>query len=630
MIDLFFKKTAFYLFLMTSVLVILLSYGCNDKETPKTEQIAPSGLTYSERTFLAQMGVAGKSVTPSVNWNGTRGSFSIKSGAVSGVSIDTATGVISWTSETPKGVHSLSIIATNAAGSTEPTSYTLTVQEQVFTQRPSSSPLYSSDAISGMAGTALTNALLPTNTERINFYGDTTKFKIISPTMLPEGITFNAKTGAISLTNAIKGGVYTLLIVSENRAGVSDNPTTIVITIDAGLPSDDAILPDQYVTMIGKGFDVSWAQYTPAIRSFNEQMVADIKNMGFTNARIRTDLEATDTILKNAMTASIDACLKHGVIPIVAYGAAKLEEATAADADRIMDSVVDWWKTIATRYRKYSHKLSFNLFIEMSGYLKGNYMLVNQLYTRILKEIRAVSPTRIVILPAPDLSDPNNLDEIILPANDNYIMAEWHFYASGPNKKLGGQKQWFTGTAAERKLVTDKIDTAVQWMTATGKKTWVGAWMAGNYNKGNEYTSEEQVRFATFMVRELAKKNIPWSINSDDKFYDPINHVWFNRTTEAGSIAVRDVILDPDKIGIYKEVDYAGSAARLGVGEYNSASLRQLGFYDNIRSLMVPFGFSVEVYTQDDFGGTATAYELTQQSVSGIKSLKVVDRATYD
>jgi hypothetical protein len=44
--------------------------------------------------------------------------------------------------------------------------------------------------------------------------------------------------------------------------------------------------------------------------------------------------------------------------------------------------------------------------------------------------------------------------------------------------------------------------------------------MAGNYNKGNNFDLVQQAKFASFMTRELGKKNIPWSINAGNKFYD--------------------------------------------------------------------------------------------------------------
>jgi hypothetical protein len=86
-----------------------------------------------------------------------------------------------------------------------------------------------------------------------------------------------------------------------------------------------------------------------------------------------------------------------------------------------------------------------------------------------------------------------------------------------------------------------------------GYKTWVGAWMAGNYNKGNEYTVEEQVGFASFMTRSLNGANIPHSINTDDKFINFSSNpkTWFTRTTTAGGIPVRDAIINPEAIALY-------------------------------------------------------------------------------
>ena len=55
-------------------------------------------------------------------------------------------------------------------------------------------------------------------------------------------------------------------------------------------------------------------------------------------------------------------------------------------------------------------------------------------------------------------------------------MAEWHFYASGPDK-INEKKLWTTGTDAEKKLITDKIQTALAWQQQTGIPTWGGAWM---------------------------------------------------------------------------------------------------------------------------------------------------------
>jgi hypothetical protein len=76
--------------------------------------------------------------------------------------------------------------------------------------------------------------------------------------------------------------------------------------------------------------------------------------------------------------------------------------------------------------------------------------------------------------------------------------------------------------------------------------------MAGNYNKGNNFTVEQQVGFASFMSRSLQFYNIPWSINTDDKFIDFNNYIWYPRTNDSAGIAVRDAIIDPNKVSLYE------------------------------------------------------------------------------
>lgn len=70
-------------------------------------------------------------------------------------------------------------------------------------------------------------------------------------------------------------------------------------------------------------------------------------------------------------------------------------------------------------------------------------------------------------------SDAAYLHESKIPTGHNgYLMAEWHFYASGPSK-TNGRKLWTTGTAAEKALVNEKIELALAWQKQTGVPTWV-------------------------------------------------------------------------------------------------------------------------------------------------------------
>ena len=107
-------------------------------------------------------------------------------------------------------------------------------------------------------------------------------------------------------------------------------------------------------------------------------------------------------------------------------------------------------------------------------------------------------------------------------------MVEWHFYAAGPKPDPNNKKYWNDGTTeVERNNVLEPLKTAYNWGQEHNMPLWVGAWMAGNYNKGHDYDIIEQVGFGSFMARALAYYNMPWSINAGNKFYDYWNYVWF-------------------------------------------------------------------------------------------------------
>ena len=120
------------------------------------------------------------------------------------------------------------------------------------------------------------------------------------------------------------------------------------------------------------------------------------------------------------------------------------------------------------------------------------------------------------------------MSELKIPsAHNGYLMAEWHFYASGPDK-TNEKKLWTTGTDAEKKLITDKIQTALAWQQQAGIPTWVGTWMPGNYNKGNTYSVEEQTVFAGFMTKALSDAGIPFAVNADTKYYNAEENTWIS------------------------------------------------------------------------------------------------------
>lgn len=392
---------------------------------------------------------------------------------------------------------------------------------------------------------------------------------------------------------------------------------------------EGVLYPDELVQQMGKGFDVAWSEFNKYIENHDEKKVRDIANAGFTMVRIRVNKPATEDLFSH-LDIQIDQCLKYGLIPVLANQGLDAEEATDVEAAKA--DITNWWRTVAEHYKDYSDKLAFNLFVETSGNFKKDYDLLNEFYAEMIPAIRESNPHRILIVPPVGLSKPANLKYIELPdESDPFIMMEWHCYAAGP--ALSGNKQWTTGTEEERQLVLNHFEEAKEFMKQSGRVTWLGAWMAGNYNKGNEYDIPSQVQFATFFVRELAKMEVPWCINTDDKFYDYLKLEWLPEG-EYGGIPVRDVILDTEKISLYDVVGYDGDAIRLAPGDYDQSELQRLGFNNKVSSLMVPWGFKVVAFTDSGFSGTSTEYHKTTRILNdemnnSISSLKIIKMNSY-
>lgn len=283
-----------------------------------------------------------------------------------------------------------------------------------------------------------------------------------------------------------------------------------------------AISPWDYQSLLGKGLDVTWAEFRKQTKLYSEQMVVAFQEAGVSHVRIRVKDPVSETLFE-ILDEQIADCLKHGLIPVLAYQAHAFK---ANPTKGNMDAVTAWWRAVSEHYRDASYLLSFDLMIESSDALNKQPQVLNQLYEQTVSAIRDANPERIIIISPRLRSDPFYLHELEIPSRHNgYLMAEWHFYASGPDKS-NEKKKWTTGTEEEKALIMKKIEAALAWQEETGIPTWVGAWMPGNYNKGNSYSVEEQVIFATYMVSALTTAKIPFAVNADRKYYDAATNMW--------------------------------------------------------------------------------------------------------
>jgi hypothetical protein len=268
--------------------------------------------------------------------------------------------------------------------------------------------------------------------------------------------------------------------------------------------------------------DVDWVKTGQGKQFYNVQMVKDFKQIGLSHVRIRIKDDADAALLQHLEKVVTD-CLEADLIPVIAYQGAEFKGKPTAEN---LNKIVEWWITVSDAFKKYPAKLSFDLMIEVTEALNKEPEVLNQLYDKTVTAIRKTNPTRLIFISPILRSAPEHLKDLKIPTDHNhYLMAEWHFYASGPDK-TNEVKKWTTGTEAEKEIIRAKIKTAFDWQQQTGVYSWVGAWMPGNYVKGNDYTVQEQVVFAHFVTCELTKAKIPFAVNSDTKFYDRETNQW--------------------------------------------------------------------------------------------------------
>jgi len=95
----------------TLMFIILTLTGCSEDE----EQVTTPNVQYSSTNLTADFYTDGNGPTPTIEWNGNQGSFSLDTN-IPGLSVNSSTGQVNYTRLLPPGDHSFNVIAANSAG----------------------------------------------------------------------------------------------------------------------------------------------------------------------------------------------------------------------------------------------------------------------------------------------------------------------------------------------------------------------------------------------------------------------------------------------------------------------------------------------------------------------------------
>ncbi len=285
------------------------------------------------------------------------------------------------------------------------------------------------------------------------------------------------------------------------------------------------ITPAIYDRLLGVGLNVNWVTFPKEEKYFNFQEAKAIRQIGFTHVRIRFKESSSPQELDQKLHHAVNIALKARLIPIIAFGAKNFNE---NPNQKTLKQALKVWQNVAASFKNYPYLLSYDLIIEPGKKLNKHPELLNEFYQEAIKEIRRQDPHRLIFLAPLHCSSPYYLNQLHFPPHDDYLLAEWHFYAAGPSKK-NKNKLWTTGTKKEKELIIAKIAAAKKWSQKNHILLWVGAWMPGNYNHGNNYSPAEQIKFASFMAGQLAANHIPFALNADGQFYNAKDKKWISQ-----------------------------------------------------------------------------------------------------
>ena len=175
-------------------------------------------ITYNQDTVvLVNYGTAGNSNTP-VKTGGNIAatySFSSTTPAVSGITINSSTGVISWSNTAPVGTYTFRVIATSVINADS---------SQYFRVRINSlKPILSYSLSPVRIDQGISDSSLPT----INVTGLPIRYKIIGD--LVTGISIDSISGLIKWTNKVSPSIYSLIIQAKNSVDSVQTSFTLQI-----------------------------------------------------------------------------------------------------------------------------------------------------------------------------------------------------------------------------------------------------------------------------------------------------------------------------------------------------------------------------------------------------------------
>lgn len=201
----------------------------------------------------------------------------------------------------------------------------------------------------------------------------------------------------------------------------------------------------------------------------------------------------------------------------------------AVDSAVLEERFVAMWQQIATRYRDQPESVLLELYNEPHGLLTADRW--NAILATTLSAVRAIDPTRYIVVGPVKWNNASALASLALPATDRRLIVTVHNYEPSAFTHQGAAWAGRSDspvvtccTAAQLAQMTAPLDIATAWRTSSGRPLWVGEF--GSYEKG-PYAS--RVIYSRAVRDAMESRGLPWAyweLASGFGFYNHPTGTW--------------------------------------------------------------------------------------------------------
>ena len=293
---------------------------------------------------------------------------------------------------------------------------------------------------------------------------------------------------------------------------------------------------------LGRGMNLGNALEAPKEGDWGVTLHAEyfqlIKQAGFDSVRIPIRFSAhaqkeppytIDPDFFNRIDWAIKNSLDNGLAVIINIH--HYEEIYKEPADHT-ERLIQIWHQIATRYKDQPETVLFELLNE--PYDKLTDQLWNELFPKVLAEVRKSNPGRIVLIGPASWNNPEHFPQLVLPESDRNIIATFHYYQPFNFTHQGApwmgeqSKEWlgitWTATPEQCQTVKKDLQFVADWAKQNNRPVNLGEF--GVFARADMPSREKWTDFVARKAEELDLSWHYWEFCSGFGTYDSKHKIW--------------------------------------------------------------------------------------------------------